>query len=97
MRSLHLLLLIPLLTLIACDPQPAPPPPTKAFILAGSSFVSNDEAVGEAQLAIRNAQANGCRALSIGGGAGVEVITVNVLVECPENGPDLLATGIATP
>ena len=96
MRCFHVFLLLPMLFLTACDQQPAPPAPTKAFVLTGSSFVSNDEAAGEAQLAITNAQANGCRAISIGSGAG-EVISVNVLVECPLNGPDLLPTGIATP
>lgn len=46
---------------------------TKSFIVSGHSFVTNDEAVKEANNAIVNAQLGGCRAISIGGGTGTGV------------------------
>lgn len=79
-------------------------PPKKEILVYGESFATTDEAVGEARLAIANASQHGCKAISVGNGAGaageVEVgaklITVVVLLECPMSAPNIVsATGLA--
>ncbi len=76
--------------------QPAAAPSTQV-ILIGSSFAGGAEAAIEANNALQNATAAGCKAISVGGyGAASEgqEIGVVVLVECPQ-GTRLLPNGQA--
>lgn len=69
-------------------------------VLLGSSFATGDEAAAEANLMIANANAAGCKAISVGGygladlEAGKE-IGIPVLMDCPP-GVDLLPNGKAS-
>jgi len=64
-------------------------------ILLGESTIPGSQAVGEANVAVRNANAAGCNAISVGGygldGEGT-LIGIPVLVECPA-GVRLLPNG----
>lgn len=65
------------------------------FILLGESTIPGSQAVGEANVAVRNANAAGCNAISVGGyglGSEATLIGVPVLVECPA-GVRLLPNG----
>jgi len=56
------------------------------FIVLGESTIPGSMAVGEANVAVKNANAAGCNAISVGGyGLGNEatLIGVPVLIECP--------------
>lgn len=73
-------------------------------ILYGSSFATTDEAVQELSLAAANAEAFGCRMISLGAGTGLGAggelggmqIDVYGLIACPAGTPKLLpATGVA--
>jgi hypothetical protein len=74
------------------------------FVLLGESTIPGSSAVGEANVHIKNANANGCNAISVGGyglgGAsetgGSSLIGVPVLVDCPK-GIDLLPNGTVAP
>lgn len=71
---------------------------TNQYVLLGESFASGSEARGEADLFVKNANAAGCRAISVGGYAAVAetvVYGIPVLVECPQ-GVTLLPNGSAT-
>jgi uncharacterized protein YceK len=65
------------------------------FILLGEGTIPGSQAVGEANVAVKNANAAGCNAISVGGyglaGEGT-LIGVPVLVECPA-GVRLLPNG----
>ena len=71
-------------------------------VLLGNSFASGDEATAEVNLKIANANAAGCKAISVGGyglggGETGKEIGIPVLMECP-TGVDLLPNGqSATP
>ncbi len=64
-------------------------------VLLGEATIPGSQAVGEANVAIRNANAAGCNAISVGGyglaGEGT-LVGVPVLVECPA-GVRLLPNG----
>ena len=69
------------------------------FVLLGEGTIPGSQAVGEANLAIKNANAAGCNAISVGGyGLGGEgtLIGIPVLVECP-TGVRLLPNGALDP
>lgn len=69
------------------------------FIVLGEGTIPGSQAVGEANLAIKNANAAGCNAISVGGyGLGGEgtLIGVPVLIECPL-GIQLLPNGTRAP
>tara|TARA_R110002167_G_scaffold57701_8_gene163236 strand:- start:3910 stop:4194 length:285 start_codon:yes stop_codon:yes gene_type:complete len=69
------------------------------IVLLGEATIPGSQAVGEANVAIRNANAAGCNAISVGGyglaGEGT-LIGIPVLVECPR-GVSLLPNGARTP
>ena len=70
---------------------------TNQYVLLGESFASGSEARGEADLFVKNANAAGCRAISVGGYAAVAetvVYGIPVLVDCPQ-GVTLLPNGSA--
>ena len=64
-------------------------------ILLGEATIPGSQAVGEANVAVRNANAAGCNAISVGGyglaGEGT-LVGIPVLVECPP-GVRLLPNG----
>ncbi len=67
------------------------------FVLLGESPLPGGRAVRDVNIAIRNANANGCRAVSVGGYGlapedTVAVVGIPVLVDCP-NGIKLLPNG----
>jgi hypothetical protein len=68
-------------------------------VLLGEATIPGSQAVGEANVAIRNANAAGCNAISVGGyglaGEGT-LIGIPVLVECPK-GVTLLPNGGLAP
>jgi|GEM_PF-2164276 len=68
-------------------------------VLLGEGTIPGTQAVGEANVAIRNANAAGCNAISVGGygldGEGT-LIGIPVLVECPA-GVRLLPNGARDP
>ena len=53
-----------------------------SYIVTASSTISNEDAVRSAQSAISKAEASGCRARSIGSGAGVGVLIGDDCIEC---------------
>ena len=56
------------------------------FIVLGEATIPGSQAVGEANVAVRNANAAGCNAISVGGyglGSEATLIGVPVLIECP--------------
>lgn len=65
------------------------------FIVLGEATIPGSQAVGEANVAVRNANAAGCNAVSVGGyglaGEGT-LIGIPVLIECP-SGVRLLPNG----
>ena len=69
------------------------------FIVLGEATIPGSQAVGEANVAVRNANAAGCNAISVGGyglaGEGT-LIGVPVLIECPA-GVRLLPNGTRDP
>ena len=69
------------------------------IVLLGEGTIPGSQAVGEANVAIRNANAAGCNAISVGGygldGEGT-LIGIPVLVECPK-GVSLLPNGGLAP
>jgi len=82
--------------LAACAPSN---PPSTQIVVLGESFAAGSEAVNEVNLAIANASAAGCEAVSVGGyAAGGEglIIGVPVLLDCPL-GTQLLPTGQPVP
>ena len=65
-------------------------------ILLGEGTIPGSQVVGEANVAVKNANAAGCNAISVGGyGLGGEhsLIGIPVLVECPV-GVRLLPSGV---
>ncbi len=56
------------------------------FIVLGEATIPGSQAVGEANVAVRNANAAGCNAISVGGyclaGEGT-LIGIPFLIECP--------------
>ncbi len=69
------------------------------FIVLGESTIPGSQAVGEANVADRNANAAGCNAISVGGyglGSEATLIGVPVLIECPA-GVRLLPNGSLDP
>ena len=68
-------------------------------ILLGEATIPGSQAVGEANVAVRNANAAGCNAISVGGyglaGEGT-LVGIPVLVECPA-GIRLLPNGTRDP
>ena len=65
------------------------------FIVLGESTIPGSMAVGEANVAVKNANAAGCNAISVGGyglGSEATLIGVPVLIECPA-GVRLLPNG----
>ena len=69
------------------------------FVLLGESTVPGTQAVAEANIRIGNANASGCKAISVGGyGLGDEatLIGIPVLVDCPA-GTNLLPDGTLSP
>ena len=69
------------------------------FVLLGESTIPGSQAVAEANIRISNANASGCKAISVGGyGLGEEVtlIGIPVLVDCPA-GTKLLPDGTLSP
>jgi len=65
------------------------------FIVLGESTIPGSMAVGEANVAVKNANAAGCNAISVGGyglGSEATLIGVPVLIECP-SGVRLLPNG----
>lgn len=69
------------------------------FVVLGEGTIPGSQAVGEANVAVRNANAAGCNAISVGGyglaGEGT-LIGVPVLIECP-TGTRLLPNGALDP
>ena len=96
MNSKLLLITIILTTLTGCHYSRG-----NQFVLLGESTIPGSSAVGEVNVKIKNANAGGCKAISVGGyglgGAsetgGSSLIGVPVLVDCPK-GTDLLPNGI---
>lgn len=69
------------------------------FIVLGEATIPGSQAVGEANVAVRNANAAGCNAISVGGyglGSEATLIGVPVLIECPA-GVRLLPNGARDP
>ncbi len=71
------------------------------FVLLGESSIPGSMAVQEVNIAISNANANGCKAISVGGyGLAPEdlatVVGIPVLVDCPK-GIKLLPNGTLAP
>ena len=65
------------------------------YVLLGESTIPGTQAVAEANIKIKNANASGCKAISVGGyGLGNEgtLIGIPVLVDCPA-GTNLLPDG----
>ena len=55
------------------------------FIVLGEATIPGSQAVGEANVAVRNANAAGCNAISVGGyglGSEATLVGVPVLIEC---------------
>ena len=73
MRSLAFCVCVSLLAVLAGCTGTGSSSPKKYFVLTGDSVASNDEAVGEAQLAINEALKQQCVPISIGGGTGAGV------------------------
>ncbi len=78
-------------------------PTGNQFVLLGESTIPGTQAVAEATIRVANANAAGCRAVSVGGyglGSGGEgggtLIGVPVLVSCPSN-VRLLPDGTVAP
>ncbi len=75
---------------------------TNEFVFLGESNVSGEDAAGEANLIVRNANAAGCEGVSVGGYAvatedpPANVYGVPVLIDCPQ-GVVLLPNGSAQP
>lgn len=66
------------------------------YVLLGESTIPGSQAVAEANIMISNANAAGCKAISVGGyGMGGEgtLIGIPVLVDCPA-GIKLLPNGV---
>lgn len=86
---------IPVLLLSAC----VSPGTGNQFIVLGEATIPGSQAVGEANVAVRNANAAGCNAISVGGyglaGEGT-LVGVPVLIECPA-GVRLLPNGALDP
>ena len=71
----------------------------KQYVLLGESTIPGTQAVAEANIRIHNANASGCKAISVGGyGLGNEgtLIGIPVLVDCPA-GTNLLPDGTLSP
>ena len=69
------------------------------YVLLGESTIPGTQAVAEANIRIHNANASGCKAISVGGyGIGNEgtLIGIPVLVDCPA-GTNLLPDGTLSP
>ncbi len=65
------------------------------FIVLGEGTIPGSQPVGEANVAVRNANAEGCNAISVGGyglGSEATLIGIPVLIECP-SGIRLLPNG----
>ncbi len=78
-------------------------PTGNQFVLLGESTIPGTQAVAEANIRVANANAAGCRAVSVGGyglGRGGEgsgtLVGVPVLVSCPST-VRLLPNGTAAP
>lgn len=69
------------------------------YVLLGESTIPGSQAVAEANIRISNANASGCKAISVGGygldGEGT-LIGIPVLVDCP-TGTNLLPDGTLSP
>jgi hypothetical protein len=69
------------------------------FVLLGESTIPGSQAVAEANIRVSNANASGCKAVSVGGygldGEGT-LIGIPVLVDCPA-GTKLLPDGTLSP
>ncbi len=69
------------------------------FVLLGESTIPGSQAVGEVNVLIANANASGCKAVSVGGygldGEGT-LVGIPVLVDCPA-GTKLLPNGTLSP
>lgn len=69
------------------------------YVLLGESTIPGSQAVAEANIRVSNANASGCKAVSVGGygldGEGT-LIGVPVLVDCPA-GTKLLPDGTLSP
>ena len=76
--------------------------PSNDFVFLGESNITGEEAAQEANLIVRNANAAGCRGVSVGGYAATNVdppmlvYGVPVMVSCPP-GVVLLPNGAAQP
>ncbi len=84
-------MLVALAALVGACTVTAEPPPANYIILSGSSFFpstdSSDRAVAAAQAALTNAQAAGCRGVSVGGGTGIGFgLCSNPTGDCIEGG-----------
>ena len=69
------------------------------YVLLGESTIPGSQAVAEANIRVSNANASGCKAVSVGGygldGEGT-LIGIPVLVDCP-SGTKLLPDGTLSP
>jgi hypothetical protein len=69
------------------------------YVLLGESTIPGSQAVAEANIRVSNANASGCKAVSVGGygldGEGT-LIGIPVLVDCPA-GTKLLPDGTLSP
>lgn len=76
--------------------------PSNDFVFLGESNITGEEAAQEANLIVRNANAAGCRGVSVGGYAATNadppqlVYGVPVMVSCPQ-GVVLLPNGALQP
>jgi hypothetical protein len=70
------------------------------YVLLGESTIPGTQAVAEANIRIHNANASGCKAISVGGyglgNKGGTLIGIPVLVDCPA-GTNLLPDGTLSP
>ncbi len=93
------------LGLSAC--QMKHPAETNQFVFLGESNATGEEAAGAANLIVRNANAEGCRGISVGGYStsllfdsrdliGQIVYGVPVMISCPP-GVELIPTGQRAP
>lgn len=55
---------------------------TKGFIVSGSSHVSSEAAVEQLHATLRDAESQGCQAVSVGAGTGTGVAIADDCVEC---------------
>ena len=77
----------PLLAIVVCSFGLAACTGTgNQFIVLGEATIPGSQAVGEANVAVKNANAAGCNAISVGGyglGSEATLIGIPVLIECP--------------